>query len=190
MVVRAERAKEAAVCATSEGAEAKAREQLHIPLRVGGRHVSHRDEALDRHQQKRATAAQTDITATHPKASLEIVPLDLASLRSVREAAERILAEQDRVDLLVNNAGVMAIPERQTERRGRPSNDCALCSAGRCWPRRARSTRFWAAMSHKEAPSVLGPVERHRVKIWARTANAEFEKLAVRGRAAIVGSPG
>lgn len=38
---------------------------------------------------------------------------------------------------------------------------------------------FWAAMSHKEGPSALGLVERHRVKIWARAANAEFEKLGV-----------
>ncbi len=38
---------------------------------------------------------------------------------------------------------------------------------------------FWAAMSHKEGPGALGLVERHRVKVWTRAANAEFEKLGV-----------
>jgi hypothetical protein len=38
---------------------------------------------------------------------------------------------------------------------------------------------FWAAMSHKEGPSALGLVERHRVKVWTRAANAEFEKIGV-----------
>ncbi len=49
------------------------------------------------------------------EASLELVPLDLASLASVREAAARILAGHPRIDILVNNAGVMGIAERQTQ---------------------------------------------------------------------------
>jgi NAD(P)-dependent dehydrogenase (short-subunit alcohol dehydrogenase family) len=39
-----------------------------------------------------------------------VVELDLASLASVRACAEEIRAEFPRVDLLINNAGVMAIP--------------------------------------------------------------------------------
>ena len=50
-----------------------------------------------------------------PGASLEAVPLDLASLRSVREAAERIAGSHRALHILLNNAGLMAIPERQTE---------------------------------------------------------------------------
>ena len=38
---------------------------------------------------------------------------------------------------------------------------------------------FWAAMSHKEGPTSLGLVERHRVKVWTRQANAEFAKLGI-----------
>jgi NAD(P)-dependent dehydrogenase (short-subunit alcohol dehydrogenase family) len=64
--------------------------------------------------QEKAVAAEKRILETHPRASLEIVPLDLASLASVRAAAERILAAHDRIDILVNNAGLMAIPERRT----------------------------------------------------------------------------
>ncbi|BCL80252.1 short-chain dehydrogenase [Ktedonobacteria bacterium brp13] len=50
-----------------------------------------------------------------PGANLEVASLDLASLRSVREFAAHFLATHDRLDLLFNNAGVMAIPRRETE---------------------------------------------------------------------------
>src|SRR6202042_1994248 len=49
-----------------------------------------------------------------PSASLDVVPLDLGSQASVRSAAEQILADHPRLDLLVNNAGVMATPEQKT----------------------------------------------------------------------------
>jgi NAD(P)-dependent dehydrogenase (short-subunit alcohol dehydrogenase family) len=65
--------------------------------------------------QEKAAAAEKSIRESHPSASLEIVPLDLGSLASVREAAARIAADHDAIDILVNNAGVMAIPERRTE---------------------------------------------------------------------------
>ena len=66
-----------------------------------------------RNQQKAADAA-AEIRRGAPDAALEIVPLDLGSLASVAEAAERILERHERIDLLVNNAGIMAIPERRT----------------------------------------------------------------------------
>ncbi|MFG1627424.1 oxidoreductase [Kribbella sp. NPDC049227] len=44
-----------------------------------------------------------------------VVELDLASLRSVREAAENIRSTCPRLDLLVNNAGVMNVPFQRTE---------------------------------------------------------------------------
>jgi NAD(P)-dependent dehydrogenase (short-subunit alcohol dehydrogenase family) len=64
--------------------------------------------------QEKAQGALSDIRASVPEASLELVALDLGSQASVREAAEQILREHERVDLLVNNAGVMGIPERKT----------------------------------------------------------------------------
>jgi NAD(P)-dependent dehydrogenase (short-subunit alcohol dehydrogenase family) len=66
-----------------------------------------------RNQQK-AEDALSDIRAKIPEASLELVGLDLGSQDSVREAADQILGRHDRLDLLVNNAGVMGIPERKT----------------------------------------------------------------------------
>lgn len=64
--------------------------------------------------QEKATEAAELIRAAIPDASLEIVPLDLGSLRSVREAVDQVLAAHPTVDILVNNAGVMAMPEQQT----------------------------------------------------------------------------
>lgn len=64
---------------------------------------------------ERAAGAREAIRASAPESSLDVVPLDLASLASVAEAADAITARHPRVDLLVNNAGLMAIPERRTE---------------------------------------------------------------------------
>lgn len=64
--------------------------------------------------QNKAEDAEEEIRTTTPHASLEHVELDLGSLDSVGAAADAILAERDSLDLLVNNAGVMGIPERET----------------------------------------------------------------------------
>ncbi len=66
-----------------------------------------------RNEQK-AQAAMADIRGAVADAQLEIVPLDLSSQQSVRAAAEQMLSSHERIDLLVNNAGVMGIPEQQT----------------------------------------------------------------------------
>jgi NAD(P)-dependent dehydrogenase (short-subunit alcohol dehydrogenase family) len=63
----------------------------------------------------RADAARRDILSTVPAAELDIVPLDLASLTSVRTAAASIVAAHPRIDILINNAGVMGIPRRLTQ---------------------------------------------------------------------------
>jgi NAD(P)-dependent dehydrogenase (short-subunit alcohol dehydrogenase family) len=47
--------------------------------------------------------------------SVAIVHLDLASLASVRQAADDIRAARPRLDLLINNAAVMAAPYHRTE---------------------------------------------------------------------------
>jgi len=64
--------------------------------------------------QERAAEAERRIRDGLPNASLTIVPLDLGSLESVRSASEQILAAHETVDLLVNNAGIMGIPEGKT----------------------------------------------------------------------------
>ena len=64
--------------------------------------------------QEKAAAAVAEIRASVPDASLELVALDLASQASVRAAAGHIVAAHKSIDLLINNAGVMGVPERQT----------------------------------------------------------------------------
>ncbi|MFZ9282307.1 MAG: oxidoreductase, partial [Prochlorococcaceae cyanobacterium] len=51
------------------------------------------------------------------EARLEVLELDLADLGSVRQAAEQLAARHSRLDLLLNNAGVMA-PPRTLTRQG------------------------------------------------------------------------
>ncbi|MEV2251632.1 oxidoreductase [Streptomyces sp. NPDC050147] len=82
---------------------ALARRGGHVILAV-------RDEAKGR----RAVA---EITAAHPAASLEVRRLDLADLDSVRGFADRLRADRPHVDVLVNNAGVMA-PPRTLSKQG------------------------------------------------------------------------
>ncbi len=55
-------------------------------------------------------AALTSIEASNSKASIEGQLLDLASLQSVGAFAAAFLASNDRLDLLLNNAGVMCTP--------------------------------------------------------------------------------
>jgi len=65
--------------------------------------------------QGKAAGARDEILVEHPSASVEIVELDLGSLASVEAAATRIAEAHDRIDILMCNAGVMAIPQGVTE---------------------------------------------------------------------------
>ena len=65
--------------------------------------------------QEKAQAALEDLLSTHPDASLEIVQLDLSSLDETRAAATTITEAHPTVDILINNAGLMAMPESRTQ---------------------------------------------------------------------------
>jgi NAD(P)-dependent dehydrogenase (short-subunit alcohol dehydrogenase family) len=52
-------------------------------------------------------AARTQILGTHPEATIHVQSLDLGSLDSVRAAAVELQERHDRLDLLINNAGLM-----------------------------------------------------------------------------------
>jgi NAD(P)-dependent dehydrogenase (short-subunit alcohol dehydrogenase family) len=62
----------------------------------------------------KGTAAVEEIRSAAPGAEAEVAALDLADLSSVRAFAENFYSEHGGLDLLVNNAGVMAPPRRET----------------------------------------------------------------------------
>jgi NAD(P)-dependent dehydrogenase (short-subunit alcohol dehydrogenase family) len=63
---------------------------------------------------ERGRRARDKLESELARASLELLPLDLADLVSVHRAAARVLAVHARLDLLINNAGVMGTPYAQT----------------------------------------------------------------------------
>jgi NAD(P)-dependent dehydrogenase (short-subunit alcohol dehydrogenase family) len=63
-------------------------------------------------------AAEALIRGRYPNAKVRFETLDLASLASVRAFAERVLAAGRPIDMLVNNAGVMALAKRETTADG------------------------------------------------------------------------
>jgi NAD(P)-dependent dehydrogenase (short-subunit alcohol dehydrogenase family) len=63
----------------------------------------------------KAGRAADQIAAASAGARPSVVRLDLASQSSVRSAAEEIRVRFPRLDLLINNAGVMDIPYQRTE---------------------------------------------------------------------------
>ena len=72
------------------------------------------DVVMAARNQAKAADARAEILAAHPDASLQIVELDLGSLASVESAAKRIAATHDRIQILMCNAGVMAMPQGST----------------------------------------------------------------------------
>ncbi len=74
-------------------------------LKAHGAHVV--GAARDLNKAERATAALRD----EPNGSLELIELDLASLKSVRAAADSLVKKGDKFDLVIANAGVMACPK-------------------------------------------------------------------------------
>lgn len=62
----------------------------------------------------RAEAARARVAARAAGKAPEVVLIDLADLGSVRRGADGVAARAERLDLLMANAGVMAVPRRRT----------------------------------------------------------------------------
>jgi NAD(P)-dependent dehydrogenase (short-subunit alcohol dehydrogenase family) len=59
--------------------------------------------------------AAARIAAKGPHAEVALQELDLTSLDSIRAAADQLRSDHDRIDLLINNAGVMYTPKSTTK---------------------------------------------------------------------------
>lgn len=66
-----------------------------------------------RDPQRGATALQT-LIAGHPHADVSLLQLDLSDLDNVRAFADRLLQDGTKLDVLVNNAGIMMPPRSLT----------------------------------------------------------------------------
>jgi NAD(P)-dependent dehydrogenase (short-subunit alcohol dehydrogenase family) len=55
------------------------------------------------------------ISKRSPNVDVALQELDLTSLESIRAAAEQLRSDYDRIDLLINNAGVMYTPKSNTK---------------------------------------------------------------------------
>ena len=60
-------------------------------------------------------AAADLIVRRYPGADVSVQELDLTSLQSIRAAADELHTRHDRIDLLINNAGVMMTPKQTTQ---------------------------------------------------------------------------
>jgi NAD(P)-dependent dehydrogenase (short-subunit alcohol dehydrogenase family) len=64
---------------------------------------------------QKAEAAKSSVVKAYPRAQIRSMQVDVSSLRQVREFAAQFGRQYDRLDLLINNAGIMMSPYRVTE---------------------------------------------------------------------------
>ncbi len=79
------------------------------------RSVEKAEAAIAEVEAASSSGSSSDVSSGGSSGSTEILELDLADLDSVQSAAKTFLADHDRLDVLVNNAGLMATPKRLTE---------------------------------------------------------------------------
>lgn len=84
------------------------KETAHILSKRGARIIM-----LCRNVEKAEAAAQEIRSDTGNV--VNVMSLDLASLESVRNCAEKLLEAEDQIDILINNAGIMLCPELRTK---------------------------------------------------------------------------
>ncbi len=91
------------------GANSGLGEQAALALAGKGAHV-----VLACRNPAKAHAAEARIRQVHPAASVQVRVLDLADISSVAQFADGHPADHRRVDILLNNAGLMAVDAART----------------------------------------------------------------------------
>lgn len=64
---------------------------------------------------QKASAAISSIKQAHPTANITFLPLDLSSFTSISRAAASLISQTPRLDILINNAGIMGADPGLTE---------------------------------------------------------------------------
>ena len=59
--------------------------------------------------------AKNSLLVDNPELNIEILKLDLASIKNITEAADQVKRANNKIDFLINNAGLMAMPYQETE---------------------------------------------------------------------------
>ena len=132
------------------------------------------------------------IRARTPRGVVTNVSLDLASLDSVRECVKELVKRYASIDILINNAGVMACPEWRTEdgheyqvlslspllREGRLSHIHALARCVCVWVVRRQPPG--PLLSDQQAPGIVGDAV-------ARTTDASRGRVVAGAEARHVG---
>ncbi len=181
-----------------------------VALAEAGAHVvlAVRDPA--RGERTRSEIAE-ELAGGRSAPSLAVARLDLASLASVQECAERLLADYPRLDLLLNNAGIMASPAGLTvdglELQLGTNHFGHFALTARLWPALrdtagARVVTVTSTARHFGAHVDPGDLPMRRYDPWraygrSKFANAVFglelhRRILDRGRAAasLVAHPG
>ena len=64
---------------------------------------------------EKAKGAKEDILSEFPNALLDIIQLDLTSFKSIKEFSDKVIEKYSKLDVLLNNAGIMTVPYGSTE---------------------------------------------------------------------------
>ncbi|MGW7089635.1 SDR family NAD(P)-dependent oxidoreductase [Streptomyces sp. NPDC054871] len=103
---------------------------------------------------------------------VEVGPLDLADQVSVRHFADRFLATRRTLDILINNAGVMACPETRVGPDGTWESHFAINHLGHF----ALANRLYPALSRGEAARVVSVASSGHFLSGIRWADPHFRE--------------
>ena len=144
------------------------------------------EEILAGRDATKGAAALARIRAVHPRAAVRFDLLDLASLASVAAFAARLVAEGRALDLLVNNAGVMALPTRRTTADGFEAQfgtnhlgHVALTLPLLALLRRAPAARvvMVSSLAHRRGRIDFADLQSRRYAPWAAYAQSKLANL-------------